>query len=189
MVFVKIEQLEQQRQRLREQRESATAEAAKLREEQAFSTQKIEQPELPDLQINKLEEQVAKSGLGYKLGGAREDGEANGGESHMAESVTAFWLDFNDKHQALCSAVDALKAEHAVGSAAVDTAAVNAQLDALVADAQQLQAITAAAAIFLPAYDVRRAGEEAANALAEVEAARGVLVPRKKFSFKAKAKR
>eukprot|EP00611_Tribonema_gayanum_P010329 TRINITY_DN2031_c0_g2_i1.p1 TRINITY_DN2031_c0_g2~~TRINITY_DN2031_c0_g2_i1.p1 ORF type:complete len:310 (-),score=84.21 TRINITY_DN2031_c0_g2_i1:1154-2041(-) len=120
---------------------------------------------------------------------SREDGEAAGGESHMAESVTAFWSDFNDRHQALCSAVDALKAEHAVGSVAVDTAAVNAQLDALVADAQQLQAITAAAAIFLPAYDVRRAGEEAANALAEVEAARAVLVPRKKFSFKAKAKR
>mmetsp|Transcript_10036 Transcript_10036/g.25574 ORF Transcript_10036/g.25574 Transcript_10036/m.25574 type:complete len:368 (+) Transcript_10036:58-1161(+) len=93
------------------------------------------------------------------------------------ESVDAF----HTKSSAACEAWRRQLAEVSSGSLSSEQA--KAALDGLAGQLQGLEAELATASYFLPAYDQRSTKCTYKEMQAELDAARGALVPKKKFSF------
>ncbi|RHY21083.1 hypothetical protein DYB25_006067 [Aphanomyces astaci] len=96
-----------------------------------------------------------------------------------AEAVDAFWSEFNDKEANVRRTLESIEA------ASPD---VGHSLDSLCTDVHGLRDLAAAATIFLPPYDIRATQAVTHRLLQAIDAKRTALAPRKKFTFKARAK-
>ncbi|RHY35055.1 hypothetical protein DYB32_000461 [Aphanomyces invadans] len=96
-----------------------------------------------------------------------------------AEAVDAFWSEFSEKEANVWRTLDTIE-----GS----STNVSSALDALCTHMHALRDLAAAATLYLPPYDIRATQALTQRLMQAIEAKRTALAPRKKFTFKARAK-
>ncbi|EQC32101.1 hypothetical protein SDRG_10297 [Saprolegnia diclina VS20] len=99
-----------------------------------------------------------------------------------ATAVDGFWKQFTEMETATRARLDALQSQEPSPN-------LRAELDSLVAGVQAMRDSAADASLYLPPYDIRQSQAILSRLLAEIEAQRSALAPRKKFTFKARAKK
>ncbi|OQR98103.1 tubulin-specific chaperone C [Achlya hypogyna] len=99
-----------------------------------------------------------------------------------ATAVDGFWKRFTDMEADARAALDRSESSE-------PSPAVRSELDAIVTCVQAMRDAAADASLYLPPYDIRQSQAIVARLLAEIDAQRSALAPRKKFAFKARVKR
>lgn len=111
------------------------------------------------------------------------------------ESIAQFLAAFAAQQQGVDDALKLLaeerqRQEEAAGTgappAAAAAASLQGRLDGLAAEVLSLEQSAAAASYYLPPYDQRQCAGAVAALRAAIDAARGALVPRKRFAFSSK---
>ncbi|OQR95651.1 tubulin-specific chaperone C [Thraustotheca clavata] len=100
----------------------------------------------------------------------------------LAASIESFWKDFTELETQTRSKLDALANQGMNMS-------VREEVEILLGDTNQMREMAATASLYLPPYDIRQSQNILTRLRNEIDALRNALAPRKKFTFKARAKK